>query len=340
MRDHHGAAHPEQGRAAVALGVETGVELAQPAALQQRADPGAAGSGERAAKLAAGEAQRALEGLEGDVAGEPVGDDHVHHAGHEVSAFDVAREVDRQRARRRLGGQQLMGPAGEHVALARLGADSEQPHLGGGDPQGYLGVGGAELPELDEHLGLGVGGGPGVDEDRGVGMGRQQHGDAGSRHARQGQQPVPGGGDDRAGGAGRHDRARLAAPDELAGHGDAGPRPAEAGQRPLVHADDVLGGDDAQFRSGPEPGDHRAKPPGRPGQQDGDVVLALRGERPGDDLARGVVPAHRVDRDHRVPAGPQAQLRVSGLVGVTRRIMVHVVRCSLCPPEIRAPHYR
>jgi len=211
-----------------------------------------------------------------------------------------------------LGVQQFVGTAGEHVAFTRFGADGEEADFGRPDAQGDLRVGGAELPELDEHLRFGVGGGAGVDENRGVGMRREHDRDTGPWHARQGQQPVPRGGHGRTGGTGRHDRARLTAPDQLAGHGDAGARSPEAGQGALVHADDVLGGDHAQFRPGAKPGDHRPQPGGRPGQQGGDTQFALRGERPGHDLVRRVVAAHRVDRDHRVPAGPQIQLWIDG----------------------------
>jgi hypothetical protein len=43
--DHHGSAQPEQDGSAVALGIEPRGELAQPAALQERADPGGPGGG-------------------------------------------------------------------------------------------------------------------------------------------------------------------------------------------------------------------------------------------------------------------------------------------------------
>ena len=67
---------------------------------------------------------------------------------------------------RRVGGEQLMRPPGELVALARLGPDGEQPDPRGADAQRELRVGHAELAELDEHLRLGVGGGARVDEHR------------------------------------------------------------------------------------------------------------------------------------------------------------------------------
>ena len=79
--------------------------------------------------------------------------------------------------------------------------------------------------------------------------------------------------------------------------------PPEAREGALAHPHHVLGGHHPQLGPAAEPGDHRAQPGGRPGEQRRDAVLALRGERAGDDLVRRVVPAHRVDRDHRLARG-------------------------------------
>ena len=73
------------------------------------------------------------------------------------------------------------------------------------------------------------------------------------------------------------------APDQLAGDGEAGAGPPEPGERALLHPDDVLGGHDPQLRAAAEPGDDRPQPRGRAGQQRGEAMLALRGERAGDD---------------------------------------------------------
>jgi hypothetical protein len=81
VRDHHGAAQAEQDRSAVALRVEPGAELAEPPALQERADAGRPGAGDRRAQLARGEPDRALERLQRHVPGEAVGHDHVELAG-------------------------------------------------------------------------------------------------------------------------------------------------------------------------------------------------------------------------------------------------------------------
>jgi hypothetical protein len=198
-----------------------------------------------------------------------------------------------------IGGQQLVGPPGELVALAGFGPDGEQPHPRGADPERELGVGHPELAELHEHLRLGVGGGPGVDEHRAAGPGRQHHGQPRPRHVGQRPQPQPGGGDHAGGRASRHHRGRVAAPDQLAGHGHTRPRAPQAGQRALVHSQVVLGGHDGQlaFRVQLGPGLPQAR--GGPGQQDPDAVLALGGQRARDDLVGGVVAAHGVDGQHR-----------------------------------------
>ena len=304
--DHHGAAEAEQDRSAVAFRVEPRGELAQPAALQERADPCGPCGGQRGAQLGRGEPDRALERLQRDVAREAVGDDHVELAGQQVAAFHVAREAQRQRAVRRVAGQQLVRAPGELVPLARLGPDGQQPHPGGGHAERGLRVGHAELAELDQHLRLGVGRGARVYQHRAARAGGQHDGEPGPQHAGQRAQPQPGRGHDAAGGAGRHHGRRVAAPDQLARHRHAGARAPQAGQRALVHAQVVLGRDDLDLVHGPQPAEHLAQPRRGTGQQHPDAVLALRRERPGDDLAGGVVPAHGIHGDHRAgaPRGP------------------------------------
>ena len=88
--------------------------------------------GHRGAQLGRGEPDRALQRLQRDVPGEAVGHDHVDLAGQQVAALDVAREAQRERAVRRIAGQQLVRAPGELVSLARLGPDRQQPHPRGG----------------------------------------------------------------------------------------------------------------------------------------------------------------------------------------------------------------
>ena len=245
--DDHGPAQAQQDGAAVALRIQPRGQLAQAAPLQEGAEPRGRGGGHRGPQLGRGEPDRAFQRLQRHVPGEAVGHDHVDLPGQQVTALHVAREGQRERAVRRIGGQQLVCPPGELVALAGFGPDGEQPHPRGADAQRELGVGHPELAELHEHLRLGVGGGPGVDEHRAAGPGRQHHGQPRPRHVGQRPQPQPGGGDHAGGRAGRHHRRRVAAPDQLAGHGHARPRAPQAGQRALVHGQVVLGGHDGHL---------------------------------------------------------------------------------------------
>jgi hypothetical protein len=300
--DDHRPAQAQQDGSAVALRIQPGGQLAQAAPLQEGAEPRGRGSGHRGPQLGRGEPDRAFQRLQRHVPGEAVGHDHVDLPGQQVTAFHVAREGQRERAVRRIGGQQLVGPPGELVALAGFGPDGEQPHPRGTDAERELGVGHPELAELHEHLRLGVGGGPGVDEHRAAGPGRQHHGQPRPRHVGQRPQPQPGGGDHAGGRAGRHHRRRVAAPDQLAGHGHARPRAPQASQGALVHGQVVLGGHDGQL-VGPGArarlGQRLVQACGRPGQQDPDAVLALGGQRARDDLVWGMVAAHGVDGQHR-----------------------------------------
>jgi hypothetical protein len=319
VSDHHGSAQAEQDSSAVALGVEPGGELTQPAALQERADAGGPAGRQRGAQLGRGEPDRALERLERDVPGESVGHDHVEFAGQQVTALHVARETQRERAVRRIAGQQLMRAPGELVPLPRLGPDRQQPHPGSGHAERELGVSHAELAELDQHLRLGVGRRAGVDEHRAARAGRQHDGEPGPKHAGQRSQPQPRRRHDAAGGPGRNHGGRVAAPDQLAGHRDAGPRAAQAGQRAFVHRQVVLGRHDLHLTDGAQPAEHLTQPGRGSGQQYADAVLTLGREGSGHDLAWGVIPAHGVDRDHRT-GDAEARLRrtVRGPPGIAR----------------------
>ena len=326
MRDHHGPAQAEQDGSAVAVRVQPRGQLPQAAALQERADAGGPGGGHRGAQLGGGEPDRALQRLQRHVPGEAVGHDHVDLARQQIAALHVARETQRERAVRRVAGQQFVRAPGELVALARFGADGQQPHPGGGHAQRGLRVGHAELAELDEHLRLGIGGRARVDEHGAAGAGRQHDGEPGSFHPGQRPQPQPGDGHDGAGGAGRHHRGRFAAPDQLARHRHARPGAAQAGQRALVHRQVVLGRHDLDLVDGAQPAEQLAQPGGRPGQHDPDVVLALGRERPGHDRVWGVIPAHGVDRDQRARCTPLARRAVSMASRVS--VVSHVSRVS------------
>ena len=220
---------------------------------------------------------------------------------------------------RRIAGQQLMRAPGELVALGRFGPDRQQPHPGRRNAERELGVSDAELAELDEHLRLGIGGRAGVDEHGAARAGRQHHGEPGPQHAGQRPQPQPRRGHDPAGGPRGYHGGRVAAPDQLARHRNARPRAAQAGQRALVHRQVVFGRHDLDLIDGADPAEDLAQPRRGSGQQHADAVLTLGCERPGDDLAGCVIPAHGVDRDHRAgPAVSRARRTVRGRSGICR----------------------
>ena len=136
--DDHGPGQAEQDGAPVALGIQPGGEFAKAAALQERADPRHPGAGHRGPQLGRGEPDRALERFQRDVSCETVGHDHVELARQQVTALHVAREGQRERAVRRIGGQQLVRAPGELVPLAGFGSAGEQPDPRGADAQGEL----------------------------------------------------------------------------------------------------------------------------------------------------------------------------------------------------------
>jgi hypothetical protein len=96
------------------------------------------------------------------------------------------------------------------------------------------------------------------------------------------------------------DTAAAASPRRTSWHATA----TQAGQRALVHGQVVLGRHYLDLVDRAHPAEHLAQLRLGPGQQDPDAMLALGRERPGDDLAGRVIPAHGVDRDHGAGGGP------------------------------------
>ena len=86
---------------------------------------------EHLAQQVADQLQRALAGLQRDVAGEAVGDHHVGGAGGDVVALDEADELRRDMA----GAQGLGGQPQRVVAFQFLGADVQQADGGCGQPE-------------------------------------------------------------------------------------------------------------------------------------------------------------------------------------------------------------
>jgi hypothetical protein len=73
----HRPAQAQQDRAAVALRIQPGGQLAQAAPLQEGAEPRGRGGGHRGPQLGRGEPDRAFQRLQRHIPGEAVGHDHV-----------------------------------------------------------------------------------------------------------------------------------------------------------------------------------------------------------------------------------------------------------------------
>ena len=234
----------------------------------------------------------ALEELDRDVAQDRVADHHVGHVVDEVAALDVAGEVEVRLV------EQLGRALDPGVALALLLADREQRHAWTFDAQDPLREQGAHVRVLVEVLGRRVGVGADVEEDERPRFGDHLDGQRGPVHARQAAEPENRGSHARAGVAGRHDRVRVAALDEIHGHEDRRVALlAEGLGRVLVHADHLAGrlNPDVRDRVGARDRSDQVAVPDENG-----LVGRVRPrvfERAVDQLGRTVVAAHRVDRD-------------------------------------------
>ena len=143
---HHHAVQAEQDGAVVAARVHPLAQPVERRAGEQVAEAGGDGGGEDLAQEVAHQLERALAGLERDVAGEAVGHHHVHRAGGDVVALDEAVEL---RADVALA-QDLGGQAQALVALQLLRADVEQAEGGRGQAEHGAGEDLAHDGELDQ----------------------------------------------------------------------------------------------------------------------------------------------------------------------------------------------
>ena len=131
VRLHHHAVQPQHHRAVVAARVEPLAQPIERGPQQQIGDLRGEAAAEHLAQQVADQLQRALAGLQRDVAGEAVGDHHVGGAGGDVVALDEADELRRDVA----GAQRLGGQAQRVVALQFLGADVQQADGRRGQPE-------------------------------------------------------------------------------------------------------------------------------------------------------------------------------------------------------------
>src|SRR4051812_256289 len=92
--DHREAAQAEQVGAAIGVRIEAMPEVPGSRADQETADLAASTRGYLGAQAVENRANRPFQGLEDDVAGEAVGDDHVGGAAQDVAPLAVALEVE------------------------------------------------------------------------------------------------------------------------------------------------------------------------------------------------------------------------------------------------------
>ncbi len=187
--------------------------------------------------------------------------------------------------------EERMGLADESVALLRLLPDGEQRDRGLGDAEDLLCEDRAHVPELDEVLGPRVRVRSRVDQDGGAADGRKRHGDRGPVDIGEPADLEEAGGQHRAGVPGGHDRGRVPLADRAAGgEHRASALLARGIGGLLVHLDDVGGVDDLQAMR------QRLERVAAPEKDRLDGVGSCR-VRARDDLLRGPIAAHRVDRD-------------------------------------------
>ena len=236
-------------------------------------------------------AREPLEELDGDVAEDGVADHDVRGVMDQVLALHVPREVEVGRI------EKLGRPLDAGVALALLLADREERDAGPLDAEGALGEQGAHVGVLGEVLRGRVGVRPDVEEHERSRVGDHLDREGGAIHAAGAAQAQDRGRHRGAGVPGGDHGVGPTALHEVAGDEDGGVLLlAEREGRVLVHLDDLAGGLDGHV--GREGGSDDGGDPRRHPDEDYLVVGVLRSvqERPGHDLVRGVVTAHRVDR--------------------------------------------
>src|SRR5947207_5165381 len=151
VRDHREPAQAEQVGAAVRVGIEAMAEPARRRADQQAAQLARRRRRDLCAEGVEDRADRPLEELQRDVAGEAVGHDDVGSAGEQVAPLAVSLEIEVAR------GEQLVRLERELVALLGLFPDREEAHPGLCDSEDLLGEYDAHRRELEQVLGPRVG---------------------------------------------------------------------------------------------------------------------------------------------------------------------------------------
>ena len=205
------AGQSQEHRAVVAARVEPRRKFPQRAAGKQVADARRQRLAERAAQRIRRTAWRGLRRLQRDIAGEPVGDDHIDGAGRDVVALDKAVKTDRRHAAAQPGG----GATHRIVSLEVLGADIQQPDRRLRQPQHGAGEDVAHQRELHEVLGVAFDVGAEVEHHALAAPGREQRRDRRPVDARQRLQHEFRDRHQRAGVAGRNDAVGAAVGDRI-----------------------------------------------------------------------------------------------------------------------------
>ena len=290
MPHDDGAFDTEQRRAAVGVRRHLLFKRAKRALHEQRPHFGKRRGHERGLQVPHERLGRALDGLQADVAGEPVGDHHVEVARHEVAPLAVSGEGGDGL------GQQTVGLLGEQVSLGVLLADIQKTDLRALHPHDGVHVHLAHLGELHEVLRLAVGVGSHVDEQGRTGPSRNDLAQGRALHAFDAPDDERGRGQAGAGGTGGEEAIGGALLHEPAAHDDGGVLlGAHGAGRMLPHLDD-LGG---HLRRRPiVNGGEGLHLLGRPDEREPQVGIGLKGlQGTAQHHGRAAVTAHDVHGD-------------------------------------------
>ena len=240
------------------------------------------------------EAGDALEELDHHVADEPVAHDDIGAVLDQVVRLDVANEMEVER--RQLG----VGLAGQLVALLNLLADVEEADPRVRHVEDVLGEDRAHRSELDQVLRIRVDVGAHVEQHHRTGGGHHVGRQGRSVDALDAAETEDGGGHGRPRRAGADDGVGRTVTHEVGGdHDRRSPLRADGGGRVIPHLDDLGGVDELDVGRDALAVRGGLALQARDVTHEADLVGAVECVLDGaaNDLARGVVATHRVDRD-------------------------------------------
>jgi hypothetical protein len=293
--DDHEASQPQQIGPAVGVRVEPFAQASRGGTDEEAAELPPRARLDLLSELVEERLDRPFHELERHVPREAVADDHVGCVREQLTALDVADEVEMA------GLENRMRLADEAVSLLRLLTDREEGDLRVGDAQDLLDEDGAHVPELDEMLRTSVSIRARVDQHRSPADGRERHGDRRPVDVRKPADLEESRREHRARVPRRDDGLRVALAHRAAGgeHRAFALLARHVGGL-LVHRDDVVGMNDFQTL-------RERREDFLPAEKHRLDAVRSRRERTRDDLLRGSIAAHRVDGDpdlrHRYGAG-------------------------------------